>query len=78
MLAKPLILLTGGSAWESNPPNEVLARYIGFEVENHPFLKINKKQRVELCLGFQSVISVLPILGGSRGKVGSQCNQECN
>ena len=24
--------LGGGSAWESNPPNEVLARYTGFEV----------------------------------------------
>ncbi len=26
----------GGSAWESNPPNELLTRYTGFEVrESH-------------------------------------------
>ena len=29
---RAFINLPGGSAWESNPPNEVLARYTGFEV----------------------------------------------
>ncbi len=32
MVLKCLILLAGGSAWESNPPTEGLARYTGFEV----------------------------------------------
>ncbi len=29
---QPIDFIDGGSAWESNPPIEVLARYTGFEV----------------------------------------------
>ena len=49
---KRLIVSIGGSAWESNPPNELLTRYTGFEVrESHQCpIHFPIQQKIEIIL----------------------------